>query len=155
MAIPGGDLRYTIGLDLGQSRNHTALVVMERVWHQATVAEFIASGTRGYNGEYRYTVVGAERLALGTPYPRVVSWVKSVAESYGGTLSDIRCRVGGDGWTATRGHPNAVGRGGDYGRAGDWSIGWRADDGGVYDGVADGVVDQTPSHGSGAAVSSG
>jgi len=62
---------------------------MERVWHQATVAEFIASGTRGYNGEYRYTVVGAERLALGIPYPRVVSWVKSVAESYGGTLSDV------------------------------------------------------------------
>ena len=83
------DLRYTIGLDLGRSRNHTALVVLERVWHAATAAEFIASGTRGYQGEFRYTVVGADRLSLGTPYPRVVSWVKSVAQSLGSQLGDI------------------------------------------------------------------
>jgi hypothetical protein len=89
MAIPGGDRRITIGLDLGQARNHTALVVLERVWSQATASEFLASGSRGYNGEYRYTVVGADRLALGTPYPRVVGWVKSVAESYGGAVSDV------------------------------------------------------------------
>jgi hypothetical protein len=89
MIIPNGDLRYTIGLDLGQARNHTALVVLERVWYQATGAEFIVSGSRGYNGEYRYTVVGAERLALGTPYPRVVGWVKSVAQSYGGAVGDV------------------------------------------------------------------
>jgi hypothetical protein len=75
------EARYTIGLDLGQSRNHTALAVLERTWHGATALEFIQSGTRGYQGEYRHTVVGAERLSLGTPYPRVVSWVKSVGAS--------------------------------------------------------------------------
>ena len=84
-----GDLRYTVGLDLGRTRNHTALVVLERVWHAATAAEFIASGTRGYQGEHRYTVVGADRLSLGTPYPRVVSWVKSVAKTLGSQLGDI------------------------------------------------------------------
>ncbi|HEY3841203.1 MAG TPA: hypothetical protein VGL72_31745, partial [Bryobacteraceae bacterium] len=62
-------------------------MVLVRVWYQATGAEFIVSGSRGYNGEYRYTVVGAERLALGTPYPRVVGWVKSVAQSYGGAAA--------------------------------------------------------------------
>jgi hypothetical protein len=85
----GRDARYTIGLDLGQSRNHTALAVMKRVWVQATAAEFIASGARGYQGEYRHTLVGAERLSLGTPYPRVVSWVKSVAAGFGNEMGAV------------------------------------------------------------------
>lgn len=83
------DVRYTIGVDLGKSRNHTALVVLKRAWHPGTAAEFIASGTRGYQGEYRHTLVGAERLSLGTPYPRVVSWVKSVAAPLGEELGTI------------------------------------------------------------------
>ena len=82
-------VRYTIGVDLGKERNHTALVVMKRVWHAATVSEFIASGTRGYQGEYRHTLVGAERLALGTPYPTVVRWVKSIADPLGQELGSI------------------------------------------------------------------
>ena len=97
MAIPGGDLRHTIGLDLGQSRNHTALVVLESEWYQATGAEFIASGSRGYNVEIRHTIVGADRLALGTPYPRVVGWVKSVADSYRETLSGVVADASGVG----------------------------------------------------------
>ncbi|HEY3744592.1 MAG TPA: hypothetical protein VGL53_32335 [Bryobacteraceae bacterium] len=84
-----GDSRYTIGLDLGQSRNHTAMAVMKRVWMPATASEFIASGSRGYQGEYRHTVVGADRLSLGTSYPRVVSWVKSVAAELGDELGAI------------------------------------------------------------------
>lgn len=84
-----GDSRYTIGLDLGQSRNHTALAVMKRVWVPATAAEFIASGARGYQGEYRHTVVGADRVSLGTSYPRVVGWVKSVAAGFGGEMGAI------------------------------------------------------------------
>ena len=82
-------VRYTIGVDLGKQRNHTAMAVMKREWHQATVQEFIASGTQGYQGEYRYTLVGADRLALGTPYPMVVQWVKSIAEPLGAELGSI------------------------------------------------------------------
>ena len=60
----GGDVRYTMGLDLGRTRNHTAMAILKREWHGATPAEFIASGTRGYSGEFRYKVVGADRLAV-------------------------------------------------------------------------------------------
>ncbi len=77
-----GDLRITLGLDIGKMRNHTALVAWERRYYKGTVNEFIQSGAAGYQGEFLYTVVGAERLALGTPYPKVVKWVKSVAEQY-------------------------------------------------------------------------
>ena len=80
---------YTMGLDLGQTRNYTAMVVLERVWHAATAADFIASGTRGYQGEWKYTLVRTERISLGTPYPRVVEWVKSVAKEYGDQLATI------------------------------------------------------------------
>ena len=83
------DVRYVMGLDLGRTRNHTAMAVLRREWHAATAAEFIASGTRAYSGEFRYTVVGADRLSLGTPYPRVVSWVKSLAALYGDELGEI------------------------------------------------------------------
>ena len=82
-------VRYTIGLDLGQSRNHTAMAVMKREWIPATASDFIASGTRGFTGEYRHTLVGAERLSLGTPYPRVVGWVKTVAAGLGGEMGAI------------------------------------------------------------------
>ena len=52
------ELRYVAGLDLGRTRNYTALAVRERRWHGASPREFIASETRGYQGEYRYRVVG-------------------------------------------------------------------------------------------------
>ena len=84
-----GDVRYTMGLDLGRTRNHTAMAIVKREWHAATAAEFIASGTRGYQGEYRYTVVGADRLSLGTPFPMVVEWVKSIAKGLGDELNEI------------------------------------------------------------------
>jgi hypothetical protein len=78
-----------MGLDLGQARNHTALAVIERRWHAATAAEFIASGTVGYTGEYRYVVVSVERVALGTSYPEVVGWVKTIAQRFGDQLGEI------------------------------------------------------------------
>ena len=83
------DARYTMGIDLGQTRNYTAMVVMERVWKAATPQEFIASGTRGYQGEHIYTLVRTERLSLGTSYPRVVEWVRTVAKEYGDQLATI------------------------------------------------------------------
>ena len=76
------ELRYFVGLDLGQARNYTAMAVLERRWHQATPAEFIASGGRGYEGEYRYRVVGLDRCSLGTSYPDVVQWVKARLQEY-------------------------------------------------------------------------
>ena len=75
-------LRYFVGLDLGQARNYTAMAVLERRWHQGTAQDFIASGTRGYQGEYRFRVVGLDRCSLGTPYPEVVEWVKGRLREY-------------------------------------------------------------------------
>lgn len=83
------DLCCTMAIDLGKTRNHTAMVVMERRYQAGSAAEFIASGTRGYSGEFRYTVVRAERLALGTPFPAVVEWVKRSAQEYGEELRTI------------------------------------------------------------------
>ena len=83
------DLCCTMAIDLGKTRNHTAMVVLERRYQAATVADFIASGTRGFGGEFRYTVVKAERLALGTPFPAVVEWVKRSAQEFGETLRTI------------------------------------------------------------------
>ena len=34
-----GDGRYTMGIDLGQTRNYTALLVMKREWKQGTAGE--------------------------------------------------------------------------------------------------------------------
>ena len=76
------NLRYFVGLDLGQARNYTAMAVLERRWHAATAQEFIASSGRAYQGEYRYRVVGLDRCSLGTPYPAVVEWVKARLREY-------------------------------------------------------------------------
>ena len=118
------------------------------------------AGRADITGEYRYTVVGAERLALGTPYPRVVGWVK-----IGGA---IRRRSWATWWWMRRGVGSAVM---DLLRRAEMGVrvmgvvitGSQAagpmrvagtDGGGVRDGVADGVVDEAASGDSGAAVSS-
>ena len=54
------DVRLVVGLDLGRTRNHTAMAVLERRWHAGTAADFIASGSRGFTGEVRYRVVGLD-----------------------------------------------------------------------------------------------
>jgi len=77
-----GDLQYYVGVDLGKDRNHTAMAVLERKWYQATTAEFIQSGGRGFQGEFRYRVVGMDRCALGTPYPVVIEWLKRHLSKY-------------------------------------------------------------------------
>ena len=83
------DVRYTMAVDLGKVRNYTAMVVLERTYQAATAAEFIRSGSAGYGGGYRYVVVKAERLALGTPYPMVWEWVKRSAREFGDELGAI------------------------------------------------------------------
>jgi hypothetical protein len=95
--VPNMDARYFIGVDLGKERNHSALVVIERVWHQPTVPEFIASGGANFQGEYRYTVVAAERLSLGTTYPRVLGWLRSVVERYGERVQAVVVDANGAG----------------------------------------------------------
>ena len=39
---------YWFGVDLGQSRNYTAMAVLERRWKMATPEEFQASAGRAY-----------------------------------------------------------------------------------------------------------
>jgi hypothetical protein len=61
---------YHLGLDLGQVRDHTAIAIVERndypVW-------------RGRTEDVPYFVRYVGRVPLGTPYPRVVEWVRRVA----------------------------------------------------------------------------
>jgi hypothetical protein len=69
---------YTFGLDLGQVRDHSALIVAERV--QAFVGQSAEEGFgAGYRLEDTYHVRGIQRWELGTPYEAVV---ESVAELY-------------------------------------------------------------------------
>jgi hypothetical protein len=68
---------YFVGLDLGQSQDHTALAVVERTeragaWDAAVHAWRKESALR-----LRYV----ERLPLGTPYPDVVSRANEVMSS--------------------------------------------------------------------------
>jgi hypothetical protein len=71
----------TLGLDLGQSRNYTALAVLERNWVQATPEQFLASAGRGYAGYFDYRITRLERLDLGTSYVDVAHHVKDYLDS--------------------------------------------------------------------------
>jgi hypothetical protein len=68
---------YFVGLDLGQSRDHTAIAVLERAelggdWDPVMFAHLKVVELR-----LRYL----ERVALGTPYPEVVARVRQVTRS--------------------------------------------------------------------------
>jgi hypothetical protein len=63
---------FFAGLDLGQKRDHTAIVVVERVENRRAFA--------GVEFE-RIAVRYAERMALGTPYPAVVERVRRIVRS--------------------------------------------------------------------------
>ena len=54
-----------IGVDLGQRRDYSAIAVVERVWEQSTVHEFM---TTGVDGRWWFRVRMMERLRLDTPY---------------------------------------------------------------------------------------
>jgi hypothetical protein len=60
---------FYIGLDLGQSRDYTALVIVEKVWERGRAD---ARGNAVLPHYLRY----AKRYPLGTPYPFVVEDVK-------------------------------------------------------------------------------
>jgi threonine dehydrogenase-like Zn-dependent dehydrogenase len=65
---------YFLGLDLGQKRDYSAVVVVERIDHRRAFA--------GSPFE-RLIVRYAERLPLGTPYPGVVERVREIVRSEG------------------------------------------------------------------------
>ena len=54
---------YFLGLDLGQKRDYSALVVVERAAHEKIDVRYI------------------ERMPLGTPYPAVVDRVREIVQS--------------------------------------------------------------------------
>jgi len=60
---------FFVGLDLGQKRDHTAVVVVERIENRRAFM-----GTEFERLVVRY----AERLALGMPYPQVVERVREI-----------------------------------------------------------------------------
>jgi len=65
---------YIMGVDLGQSQDPTAIIVLE-----------VPSGSRGPR---MYHLRHAERLALGTPYPVVAERIRSMMQS-----SELRGRT--------------------------------------------------------------
>jgi hypothetical protein len=62
---------FFVGLDLGQKRDHTAVVVVERVEHRRAFM-----GTSFGQLMVRY----AERMPLGMPYPQVVKRVREIVQ---------------------------------------------------------------------------
>ena len=69
---------YFVGLDLGQSLDHSALAVAERA--DLTLDE-IDHMTYERLKERRYRVRFLERVALGTPYPNVVERVRAMVRA--------------------------------------------------------------------------
>jgi hypothetical protein len=68
---------YFVGLDLGQSRDHSALAVVERA---DLILDEIDHATYARLMERRYRVRFLE-VALGTPYPNVVERVREVVRA--------------------------------------------------------------------------
>jgi hypothetical protein len=71
-------LWYFVGLDLGQSRDHSALAVVERA---DILLDEVDRATYERLRERRYRVRFLERVALGTPYPNVVERVREVVRA--------------------------------------------------------------------------
>ena len=66
---------YFVGLDLGQTRDHSALAVVERAELFLDEMDWV---TYERKRKLRYRVRYLERVRLGTPYPDVVGRVREV-----------------------------------------------------------------------------
>lgn len=71
---------FYIGIDLGQKHDHTAIVIIER-------PERIAENRyRAYNAQpplpLELQVRRAERIPLGTPYPRIVETIRTITHTH-------------------------------------------------------------------------
>src|SRR5947208_11518382 len=63
---------YYVGLDLGQKRDHTAVVIVERIDHRRA---FMGSAFE------RLVVRYVERMPLGMSYPAIAERVRSIVRS--------------------------------------------------------------------------
>ena len=75
--------RYYVGLDLGQTKDYTALAVVERVLpdeHDGTLEPEAMPEAKPVGDEAKpmLHLVHLERFALGTPYPDIVASVKAL-----------------------------------------------------------------------------
>jgi hypothetical protein len=70
---------FFLGVDLGQRRNNTAIVVLERL----DEAPQLVAVLRGEGFSRRYIVRQAERVPLGTPYQIMVRRLKRMVERLG------------------------------------------------------------------------
>lgn len=66
---------YTIGLDLGQARDYTAAVIVERLHTVTNELRERADGTSYYVTQDHWHVRHIQRFDLGTPYPAVVAQI--------------------------------------------------------------------------------
>ena len=71
-AVPRG-IHFYIGVDLGQRHDFTAIAVVERI--PAPLPHFLDLRSAP---EVTFTLRHLERVALGTPYPKVVERVKAL-----------------------------------------------------------------------------
>lgn len=69
--------RYFVGLDLGQRRDYTALVVVEKTTTPFWGDQWLYA-RKNETGTTRLLVRMAEKVRLSTPYPEIVEWVKSI-----------------------------------------------------------------------------
>src|ERR1039457_7077570 len=81
---------YFVGVDFGQSRDFTAIAVLERAETRGAWDPVMFAWKKEVSLQLRYL----ERVALGTPYPEVVDRVVQVTQSR--ELAG-RCRLAVDG----------------------------------------------------------
>ena len=82
-AAAGEEVRYFLGLDLGQAADYTALAIVRRTATQLDSPSPCGGGgyprVAGVRGEGpRYEVVGLTRFPLGTPYAAIAERVASL-----------------------------------------------------------------------------
>ena len=70
--------KFYLGLDLGQRRDYTALVVIEKEFKPYWGIDWITARL-GETGTTRVMVRVIERIRLGTPYPEIIDWLRSIA----------------------------------------------------------------------------
>lgn len=76
--------KYTVGLDLGQAQDYTALCVLERIEDARQVPDRTDKHRERMKTEYgphKYECKHLERLPLGTLYPAIVERIKELLET--------------------------------------------------------------------------
>ncbi len=72
---------FFLGLDLGQSQDHSALVVVERLARTFTQSDGVV--VTGYQRRFEWRIRHAERIALGVSYRHVQRRVAQVVQALG------------------------------------------------------------------------